>query len=235
MIPILTFDVETTGFDAKKDEVIEIGAALFDWETKKPVSLQSDIVQYDGKINAEITRVTGIEQWMVKKPYAIPLKTAMFRLSRLMQIAKYIMAHNAQFDLRFLKAASEKTGIVLPERVCIDTMRDLPIPNHIKTKALNYLLTDHNLFNPFKHRAVFDCLSTFQLAACYDLEDIIEAQESELITVEALVDYDNKDLAREQGFHWNKDARKWLLEIKKSRFEKMEFPFDTTIDFEIPF
>ena len=234
---VLVIDIESTGIDAKKDEIIEIGAALYDWETKKPVSLQSDIILYDGKLSETIKRITGIEDWMLEKPYATPLKTAMFRLSRLMISAKYIVGHNLPFDLRFLATAAAKTGIILPERILIDTMRDLPISEHIKTKKLGYLAEEHGLFNPFKHRAVFDCLTTFQLMSCYKLEDILESQKSETITVEAIVDFDHKDLAREQGFHWDGPEKKWLMEIKKSRYEKLktDWKFTTKIELEIPF
>ncbi len=76
MPKILIIDIETTGLDADKDKIIEFGAALCDWKTKKPVYLLSENIQFSGEIDPMITDLTGIETYMVKAPYAVPLKTA---------------------------------------------------------------------------------------------------------------------------------------------------------------
>lgn len=240
---ILTLDVETTGLDVETDQIIELGAVLYDWDSKKPLVLESNNVSYSGKISPKITKITGIEQFMVEKPYAISLKAALLRLKNLANVCDYYMAHNAGFDFSFLRKASITTNISLPFKPTIDTRYDLPYDEDQTNFKLNYLLADHGLFNPFAHRAVFDCMSTFMLAREYNLDDIIELTKSEMITVEAVerngagINYSKKDLARDKGFRWDSNRKKWLLDIKKIKFKKLKetFPFHTKIVDEIPF
>lgn len=241
MTLVTVVDLETTGFSKTNDDIIEFGAAQYNWESKKPILLQSDLVLTDKKLSPEILRVTGIEQYMVEKPFAIPLKTAMFRLKKIIEQSDYVVAHNAKFDLGFLSEAEKKTGIILDKKPIIDTRTDLPIDASIKTRKLNYLLAEHNLFNPFAHRALFDCMSTFQLMTCYKLEDILLNQKSPLLTVKAIVDFHEKDSAKEAGFHWDGKTKSWLLDIKKYQYEAIKYDFETKIiagddeEFDIPF
>jgi len=239
MPKILIIDIETTGLDPDKDKIIEFGAALCDWKTKKPVYLLSENIQFDDEIDPMITDLTGIETYMVKAPYAVPLKTAFFMLNRIAQKADYYCAHNAKFDFGFILPAAKEVGIQIPNKPIIDSRTDLPVKLTQRSFKLNYMLSDHGLFNPFAHRAVFDCLSVFKLMQQYKLKDILELQESEIMTIKANVGYTGRELARDYGFHWHGATKKWLLDIKKVRYEKMKlkraFPFPVQVEFELPF
>ena len=132
----MIIDVETTGLDHQRDSIIEFGAALCDWESGKPIYLQSDNIQYKGELDPKIIEITGIENFMLKAPYAIPLKTSLFFFSKIAQEADYYAAHNAKFDFGFLLAAAEKVGIQIPDKQIIDTRYDLPYPAKQKTFQL---------------------------------------------------------------------------------------------------
>lgn len=234
---LMVFDCETTGLEWKKDKIIEFGAALFDFESGKPLYLQADNILYDGELTDEIKKITGIEQEMIRAPLAVNLKNVMFRFTRIAALADYYVGHNVQFDLDFILAACEETGFTLSDKPVIDTRYDLPYSPDQSTFKLNYLLADHKLFNPYAHRALFDCMSTFALLREYDIEETILNAKSETIEIMADVGFRAKDLARGMGFYWDGARKKWLLKIKKRRYEKIkkDFPFKTKIEFEIPF
>ena len=61
MALILGIDVETTGFDEKTDEIIEVGMVLWHWDKKKPVLMANHLINPSIGIPDEITELTGID------------------------------------------------------------------------------------------------------------------------------------------------------------------------------
>jgi len=238
MTKILIIDIETTGLD-RKDQIIEFGAALCDWETKKPVYLLSENIQYDGEIDPKITDRTGIETYMVKSPYAVPLKTALFFLKKISQKADYYCTQRSKSVFNFILPAAKELGIELPNRPIIDCPSDLPVKMTQIPLKLNHLLSEYGLLNPFSNRAVLNSLSVFKLMQQFPLSEILELQRSEMITIKGNVGYAGREMARAFGFHWDAPTKNWLMEIKKARYETMKkkliFPFPTQIEFELPF
>ena len=91
------FDLETTGLDAKSDEIIEIGVACF--RDGALVDQYQSLVKPSVPIPPEITQLTGIDQDDVEDAPAIQ--------DLLADISPYfdatpLVAHNAQFDVSFL-------------------------------------------------------------------------------------------------------------------------------------
>lgn len=237
MTKILIIDINTTGFDKNKDKIIEFGAALCDWKKKKPVYIISENIQYDEEIDPVVTDRTGIETYMVKTPYAVPLKTACFFLNKIAQEAHYYCIHDNPFD--FILPAMKELGMKLPNKPIIESRTDLPVEVTHKSLELNHLLSEYGLINPLPHRAISNCLSLFQLMQKFKLKEIIKLQQSEMITIKGMVGYVGKDKARELGFQWDAPTKRWLLELKKCRFATMKykkvFPFPVRVEYEIPF
>ncbi|MBQ2864931.1 MAG: PolC-type DNA polymerase III [Clostridia bacterium] len=148
---IIVFDLETTGLDPKKCEIIEIAAAkLVNGEITeryhqyvKPVEL----------IPNEITKLTGISNEMVADARSID--------TVLPEFLKFcsdspLCAHNADFDISFLRAACRKLNIEI-SFCSIDTveMARALMPELSKHK-LNIIADAMGLqFN--HHRASDDC------------------------------------------------------------------------------
>lgn len=103
----ICFDLETTGFNAKSDKIIEIGAA----RVKNNVIQDEFCTFVDPKIPVpeRITEVTGITSDMVKG--APTEDIAIKNFIDFCKDSPVLVAHNANFDVSFIKAATKRLGI----------------------------------------------------------------------------------------------------------------------------
>ena len=104
---LLVVDIETTGFYANSDAIVEIGIALVDTVTKKIELVFDNVIKHD-KFNSKRHKNSWIFQnttlTIEDVENAKPLDDYKEELQELFD--KYKMtAYNKSFDLRFLKAA----------------------------------------------------------------------------------------------------------------------------------
>jgi DNA polymerase III epsilon subunit-like protein len=95
-----TVDLETTGFSAGMDEIIEIGAIKCVGLDGKALEF-STLVRPDHPIPAGITATTGITQEMVDQD-GVPLVEGIERLQSFLSCMPFI-GYQVGFDVRFLK------------------------------------------------------------------------------------------------------------------------------------
>jgi len=121
-LPVVV-DLETGGFNAQTDALLEIAAVLVDFDDQGLLAVEETfryhVEPFDGaNIEAASLEVTGIDPHHPLRP-AIPERDALGRIFReVRQKLKetgckraVLVAHNAHFDLGFLNAAIERTGI----------------------------------------------------------------------------------------------------------------------------
>ena len=115
------------------------------------------------------------------------------------------------------------------DRPWLDTIIDIKFPESIKTRNLHHLGADHQTLNPFRHRAVFDVLTMFKVMEHYDIDAIIARSKEPVLYVQALVSFEEKELAKERGYHWCAPKKIWWRSWKSSDFEadKLECGFRT--------
>ncbi|MDR0601773.1 MAG: 3'-5' exonuclease [Treponema sp.] len=95
--PVTAFDLETTGFDPKRDRIVEIGAVKFD--RRGLICRYSVLVNPGIPMPAEAGRVNGITDAMLAgKP---PIGAVLPDFLRLIKDT-VIAAHNAPFDCGFI-------------------------------------------------------------------------------------------------------------------------------------
>lgn len=116
---IVVYDVETTGFSARHDHIIELGAAKISNGTV--VSRFQKLVKSPKKINKKIEELTGITNEMLEKD-GEDLKGVLEEFNEFIGDAM-LAAHNAWFDLHQLESGYEKAGLEIPKIIVIDTLK----------------------------------------------------------------------------------------------------------------
>jgi DNA polymerase-3 subunit epsilon len=161
---VLGLDFEITGLSPENDRITEVGAVLWDWNLSAPVCLLSSFVDPQRAIPAEITALTGITDQLIED-YARTEEDVFADLDYLISRADCVMAHNGTtFDKPFCVAAYSRVGRVIPNKPWLDTRTDIKYPEHITTRNLRHLASEHSFLNPFAHRAVFDVLTMLKVA-----------------------------------------------------------------------
>ena len=227
---IVGIDLETSGLSPEKDRIIELSAVLWDWDTKTPLRMISEIIDpsYDIEVNCftvpqEIVEITGITDDMLRD-YGEHEKDVLLRVAGFVGEGRgeYFMGHFCtEFDCLFFKAACERsrTEWMLDEK-WLDTSVDIKYPPYIKTRNLRHLASEHNFLNPFSHRAVFDVLTMLNVASNYRIEDIIARSLEPTVYVQAQVSYAENQKAKDFQFRWNPEKKLWWKSMKQSDYEE---------------
>ncbi|MFN8943743.1 MAG: 3'-5' exonuclease [Pseudobdellovibrionaceae bacterium] len=227
---LLGIDFETTGLSADTDHIIEVGAVIWDADQKKTVEVFSKLIQIgDQKLPEQIIELTGItDQYL--RDFGAPLEGAIDQLIALSMKCDFLVGHNALgFDMKFLEKACQKVRRPMINRRWIDTTIDIDFPKEIKTRKLSYLAADHKFMCSDSHRAVFDVITMFQIMSKYDIQEICDRAQSELVTVIAKVSYDHRTQASEKGFRWDPLNKTWSKSMRQYDLKKANFPFEVDI------
>ena len=112
----VAFDIETTGLHSNVDRMTEIGAVIFSGGEIKETF--NTFVDPGMPIPAEIVKLTGITDADVK---GAPTEAEALRAFMSFAGDRPIIAHNADFDVGFMAAAAQRSGIEF-DPVYIDTL-----------------------------------------------------------------------------------------------------------------
>lgn len=148
----IAFDFETTGFSPDKGaKIIEIGAVKFIGKTiiKEFHTLVNPLTY----IPCFITDITGIDSDMVSNAPAI--HNIIYDLHDFISDS-ILVAHNINFDFRFLSSAYLNAGLKVPKNKLIDTLiYSKKIFPGLECYKLDYLAERFKLAKP-EHRALSD-------------------------------------------------------------------------------
>lgn len=234
---LLGLDLETTGLDTANDRIMELGVVLWDSDKKYPLEMKSFFLIDRGIIERctpetqeMMNRVCGITLPMLEE-FGHPPRIVLRSLEDLCEVrgVEYIVAHNGEnFDRPLLMAElnrhfpSESPLTHLP---WIDTRTDIPFPQEPDSRKLKHLALDCGFINPFSHRAVFDVLTMLRVLSHYPLLDVIAYSKIPFVTIQALVEYKDRELAKARRFSWEKIGdktyfKKWVKRIKIDQLDK---------------
>jgi DNA polymerase III subunit epsilon len=135
----VVLDLETTGLSPERDRITEVGAVKV--RGGEVLGELQTFVHPGCPIPPGITAITGITDAMVRDAPTIDVVVP--TILRFLDGATFV-AHNAGFDLGFLRAAAERHGHPRPDPLVVDTAR-------LSRRLLREELRDHRLATVANH------------------------------------------------------------------------------------
>ena len=221
---ILGYDSETTGLSVKSEYIIEVGAAIYDTDKKQIMKTYSNFILWPSRpiIPKEAYDTHGIDQDMIEK-WGSPPEEVFSEIFRLADNCDYLVSHNG---LGYDRPITEHNILRIndPSKTLvkkfygykwIDTLIDLPFTKKFKTKELEYLAHKHDYHMKGAHRALNDVQAMLYILSCYDFELVRNIASTPYQTIEAKVSYEDREKAKQAGFYWNSDNKKWEKKQRK--------------------
>lgn len=216
----LVVDVETTGLDPIRDEIIELAMTPFSYATDGTILSIGEsfhgLREPSIPILPRIAEITGITDEIVAGHEIDPEDVARF-----VAPASLVIAHNAAFDRRFLERFSDVFST--KPWACSFTQIDWASEG-FECAKLAYLVQASGFFYD-RHRAENDCLATIELLAnplprsgVTGLHRLLDAARMPLWRIWAEGSpYELKDVLKARGYRWNPIAgsrpRCWYVDV----------------------
>jgi DNA polymerase-3 subunit epsilon len=227
----LFVDVETTGLEPSRDEIIELAMVPFSYGLEGQVFAVGEpfhrLRQPTRPIPPDITAITGIDDAMVAGHVIDPSEVAAFAAP-----AALVIAHNAAFDRRFLERYYETFST--KAWACSMSQVDWTGEGHEGVK-LAYLAAGAGFFYE-RHRAVNDCLAAIELLARPlprsgepALGKLLQTARTPTWRIWAEnAPFDLKDVLKARGYRWNAEAggapRAWFTDVGEgARHAELQF------------
>jgi DNA polymerase III epsilon subunit family exonuclease len=134
---LVIFDIETTGFSPYSNEIIQIAAVKIRAGCLEERALFSTFVRPEEHVPRHITNITGITQEHVQ---AAPSATeALISFSRFVDEDAILIAHNAVFDMGFIRESCTRHGLAVRD---VGVMDSLDLSRKIWGKGVGHSLDD---------------------------------------------------------------------------------------------
>lgn len=150
----ISLDIESTGFDTKIDQILEIAAVKFDGETI--IDQFTTLLNPGIKIPKIITHITGIEEKdVVNAPTLEQIKPELEAF-----LGNFpIVGHNIDFDVNFLKAKGVNIQSASYDTLQLSTTLLPGLPSYSLDTLVRLLKIEHKN----EHRALTDTLACWKL------------------------------------------------------------------------
>lgn len=153
----VVFDLETTGLNPKRHEIIEIGAIRVTTASSHHVTLRT-LVKPLKPIPKRITRITGISQAMVESD-GVALEEAIREFIDFIGDLP-LVSYNAQFDMSFLEQSTARYNLTIRNpATCALKMARRAWPGRESYRLVD-LARDGRLSCDDAHHALGDCKRT---------------------------------------------------------------------------
>jgi DNA polymerase-3 subunit epsilon len=227
----ILLDVETTGLDTARDEIIELAMVKFTYLRDDRIARITDIFSSFNEprtpIPAEITDLTGLTDEMVLGRRIDPDAVATFASD-----AVIVIAHNASFDRKF----AERYWPLFEQKPWACSATEVEWRKHgFDGSRLAYLLAGVGLFHQ-AHRAIDDCRALVEILAS-DLSKpnrsalavLLERARRKTVRIWAEQSpFELKDELKKRGYRWSDGAdgrpRSWYIDVEEAS-EPIEIEF----------
>lgn len=218
----LYVDVETTGLDAGRDAIIELGLVEFAFDANGTVygigTILSEFEDPGRPIPPEITRITGIRDAQVRGK-RLPDDA----VAALVERAHLIVAHNAAFDRPFL----ERRLPPFEGKAWACSLADVDWSSAgFESQKLEYLAYRSGFFYD-GHRAANDCQAGVHLLATPlpgtpepALASLLRnARRTSIRLWAEHSPFESKDALKERGYRWSASGRVWWRDLPETEHD----------------
>jgi DNA polymerase-3 subunit epsilon len=219
-------DLETTGLDANKDEIIEVAMVKFGYSNSDQVTGVSSIFQAFNQpaapIPAEIVALTGITDAMVTGH-----KIDATALEGFVADANIIIAHNAAFDRKF----AEVSWSFFEHKNWACSAAGVEWQKYgFGGVKLPYLLTQSGFFHD-AHRALDDCHATLEIlsrelpgTSTTALAVLLNRARRKTFRIWAeSAPFELKDVLKRRSYRWNDGTdgrlRSWHIDVDEDKLD----------------
>jgi DNA polymerase-3 subunit epsilon len=221
----IIIDFETTGLDAKKDEIIEVAMVKFHYSNSDQVIGVTGIFQAFNQpsvpIPKEIIELTGISDEMVAGH-----KIDDAALENFIGDANIIIAHNAAFDRKF----AERFWPLFEHMPWACSATGIDWQQHgFGGAKLTYLVTQSGLFHD-AHRALDDCHATLEIlsrqlpaaTSTTALGALLDRARRKTFRISAEnAPFDLKETLKRRRYRWNDGTdgrpRSWHIDVEEDK------------------
>jgi DNA polymerase III subunit epsilon len=211
---VAILDTETTGLSPADGVCLEVAVVRYSLRCRSVLDAQSWIILGPSENPAE--SINHIPSALPQ--YGTPRGEVWDGVDLLLMGCDAALAHNADFDRQWIPngTGSSEAGELVP---WIDTCHGIDWPRQTKPgSSLISLALEHGLGVIDPHRALSDCLLLARLISrCFELGTDVDAMLARGLrptaTFQALVSFEEKDLAKEAGFHWEAAEKRWLRKM----------------------
>ena len=224
---LLIVDTETDGINPAKDKIVEIAAVLFSVQHACVISAWSELIRPETRSEDGSPLYTNVAEPINRISPAslgdgLSLADATAALQRMAARAQAVVAHNAAFDNAFL-------GNRLDPLSWICTMDDVLWPRHSSAQNLVAIALAHDIGIVQAHRALVDCMTIARLfERAHELSPgclptmLLRAMRPKAL-FQASVPFERKDLAKQAGFRWEGESKRWLRRMSIEDASRLEF------------
>jgi len=227
MNTLLIIDLETTGLNPETDSPIELGAILYSISERCTIQQISTLFPVVENPAENINRISAKASQTVRNTELV-----MTLFQKWVNMSDYLVAHNVEFDRKWFGKG------ILPviNKPWLCTYDDFIWPNNPKPTSLVNTALNHGIGVNQAHRALTDCqliaLLFDRIPNLLDLVDqAVKRSIEPKISVIANVSYDDRQQAKDRGFRFDWDNKKWVKKIRLSEYEqeKSEYPFSVIL------
>lgn len=156
----VVIDVETTGLDETKDQLLEIGAVK---NVNGEISTFQMMLRIDGVVPEIITKITGITTEIMQEE-GVAREIVLGKFSEF--ILNYdLVGYNIQFDVKFLNAALRRVGRESLNNRVYDLMRTVKKEKLFQSDyKLQTSLKSYGIYKTVPHRALEDAKLIYELS-----------------------------------------------------------------------
>lgn len=229
---LLSLSLKTVGDDPKSAKIYSIGAVLYDLKTRKELSVYQTLVNNpDEKLSKDLND-------NIKK-YGKDIHVVVTDLLELFNKGDFVVIHNGKsFTKKLLKTVFSNNNFKLPlKKIWINVHSDINYPKDYKFYKLNHLCAEYGILLDQNSNCHQEARAILDLVLCHkqDLASIIKNSLSTTYIIEAAVNYNDRSLAKDDGFEWEsplleedlnkypdlKEAKAWIKPIKSFELKKL--------------